>query len=144
MPTRRAISNLRVWLLAASLVLVFLGVLIVLGTAERADGTPILPEFGTAIVQMISSSGLVLAALLPVMVKLNRDTSVVREEVKNSHDSNFRVEQDERHDEILTKLNLHSKRSQLLDQRLYDLSVLIKERLERTDQRLERLERRLK
>lgn len=51
--------------------------------------------------QIITSAGLVAAALGPSLVQQRRDTADIKHEVKNDHPKNFRVEQDDRHHQII-------------------------------------------
>lgn len=72
-----------------------------------------MPEWLTeaVIVQIITTLGIVLAALIaawfPLRSKLNvigKDAKEAREQVKNSHDTNLREEGDERHEATMSAL----------------------------------------
>lgn len=78
-------------------------------------------------VQIIATGGVILTALLSILTALvarssahaksaARDSKAARDQVQNSHTTNLRVEQDERHDEIVHLVQLVSKGVENLEQ----------------------------
>lgn len=64
------------------------------------------------VVALITATSVVLVGVLALVgrvsfqiTRVRRDTEVTREQVANDHDTNLRVEQDERHDENAQKLD---------------------------------------
>lgn len=60
------------------------------------------------------------AVTLALIGKVAKDSSITRKEVKNSHSTNLRVEQDERHDEQMGELRGIRKDIGRLDMRDID------------------------
>lgn len=65
------------------------------------------------VIALIGAVALVLAAMIAMIARVNvvitrvrRDSQITREQVANDHDTNLRVEQDERHDENAHKLDV--------------------------------------
>lgn len=89
--------------------MLLVAVVLTLGTIE-VNGDPIINNPDALIIQVVVTAGVVGAAVLPLLVKTQRDAEVAREQVANDHVDeagkpiNLRVEQDERHYEVLEKL----------------------------------------
>lgn len=71
-------------------------------------------------IQLIATGGVIITAFLGILTALvarssshakaaARDSKAARDQVQNSHTTNLRVEQDERHDEIVHLVQLVSK-----------------------------------
>lgn len=58
------------------------------------------------IILVAAVNGIFAVLVVALGAKLNGKVNTIREQVKNDHPKNLRVEQDERHHETATKLNL--------------------------------------
>ena len=84
------------------------------------------------------------AVTLALIGKVVKDSSITRKEVKNSHSTNLRVEQDERHDEQMGELRGIRKDIGRLDKRDIARGEDIRElrrKTENNDARIGRLEK---
>jgi len=89
----------RVGLWTAVWVTLAVGALVAVSALNDVKGQPLFDSglLGT----IITASGLFAAAIGPSYIQQRRDTAAIKHEVKNDHTKNFRVENDERHRQIL-------------------------------------------
>lgn len=86
---------------AGAVVLAVVAIL-VLGTIETPDGDPIIKNPEALITQILITSGVIGAATLPLLIKTQRDAAAAKEQVSNDHSTNLRVEQDDRHNAVMS------------------------------------------
>lgn len=78
-----------------------------LSLVETPDGDPLVKNPDTIIIQIIATAGLVGAAVLPLLVRAQKDAAVAREQVANDHIDaqgnpiNLRVDVDDKHNELI-------------------------------------------
>lgn len=81
-----------------------LSVFILLGAVPAVDGKPLLSHLSPLVSQTITTAGIVIPTLLPVLLPTKRDTARTREQVQNDHPINLRDENDDRHHETMKAL----------------------------------------
>lgn len=109
--TRRQV---RTGLFTAISVLSTFLVILGLSTVDNPDGTPWLES--SVIGQSLATLGLITAAVLPSLLGTRKDAAVARDQLENSHVddpsrvSNVRDDMDEKHSEILARLDRFEER----------------------------------
>lgn len=84
------------------LAIVVVGALLALSMIRDRDGRPIVSE--PMLVQTLITLGALAAVALPILLRTAADSSATRDQVQNTHSTNLREEGDERHAEIVVKL----------------------------------------
>lgn len=93
------------WMIGALVLLV--AAILVLGQVKTGDGTPIINNPDSLLIQVIATAGLVGSVTLPLLIKAQRDAAAAKEQVSNDHVDNdgnlinLRVEQDDRHNAVV-------------------------------------------
>lgn len=76
--------------------------ILVLGAVDTPDGDPIIKNPEALITQILITAGVIGAATLPLLIKTQKDAAAAKEQVSNDHPTNLRVEQDDRHNVVVT------------------------------------------
>jgi hypothetical protein len=114
---RRIARNIVLWVVAISVVL--MGIVIVLGAAIYPKvGEPLIESPEALLGTIVTAVGGLLVVLLPMLLRSEQNSEVIRNEVKNSHSTNLRDDLDDNHTSIVEAL-----KEILLKQSMSDTSI---------------------
>jgi hypothetical protein len=102
-PPKETKAHPVLWTLGA--IVLAVSAILILGTVPKGD--PVIKNPEALITQILITAGVIGAATLPIMIKTQRDAAVAKDQLANDHideagkQINLRVEQDERHTEVV-------------------------------------------